>query len=153
MCDLVAQSLIFGLVNGIFNYGSIYLLCDNDPNNRSPHCPDPADVNVMNFIYGFLAMFVLYFAIMWITREFFENNTAMKILLLVMIAVFGVLLYMNYIGKPQNISLLSLVVMMAVSYLIFGAFTLISQWLGDLVCNQGVDYINAKFPSILNRKV
>lgn len=134
MCDLVAQSVIFGLVNGIFNYGSVYLLCGGDNTNRPSFCPNPEDVNVMNFIYGFLGMFILYFVVSWIAKQFFGNNTALKILLLTLIAVFGVLFYMSFIGKSENVSLLSLVIMLAVSYLIFWIIEYISQFVGVQIC-------------------
>lgn len=147
MCDIVAQSIIFGLVNGIFNYGSVYLLCGGDAASRPTYCPNPNDVNVMNFIYGFLAMFVLYFVVMWITQAFFGGSTAMKVLLLTLIAVFGVLFYMSYIGKPHNVSLLSLIIMLVVSYLIFGILTIITQWLGGFVCGPSTPTITTTTPN------
>ena len=120
MCDLVAQSVIFGLVNGIFNYGSVYLLCGGDNTNRPSYCPNPEDV--------------LYFVVSWIAKQFFGDNTALKILLLTLIAVFGVLFYMSFIGKSENVSLLSLVIMLAVSYLIFWVIEYVSQFIGVQIC-------------------
>lgn len=142
MCDIVAQSIIFGLVNGIFNYGSVYLLCGGDAATIPSFCPNPADVNVMNFIYGFFAMFILYFVISWISNSLFGNNPAMKILLLTLVAVFGVLFYMSYIGKPENVSLLSLVIMLVVSYLIFWVIEFISQWIGGAICGPNITALN-----------
>jgi len=143
VCDIVAQSIIFGLVNGIFNYGSVYLLCGGDATTRPNFCPNPSDVNVMNFIYGFFAMFILYFVISWISKSMFGENTGIKILLLTLVAVLGVLFYMTYIGKPKNVSLLSLVIMLVVSYLIFWVIEWISQWIGDGICGTNV-------PNIIN---
>lgn len=134
MCDIVAQSIIFGLVNGIFSYGAVYLLCGGDPTQRPTFCPSPNDVNIMNFIYGFFGMFLLYFVISWISRNLFGESTAMKILLLTLVAVFGVLLYMSFIGRPENVTLLSLVIMLAVSYLIFWVIEYVSDFIGDRIC-------------------
>ncbi len=137
MCDIVAQSVIFGLVNGIFNYGSVYLLCGGDNATRPNYCPNPSDVNFMNFIYGFFGMFLLYFVVSWLSKNMFGENTAMKILLLTLVSVFGVLLYMSYIGKPENVTLLSLVIMLAVSYLIYWVIEYVTEFIGDRICAPG----------------
>lgn len=133
MCDLIAQSMIFGLVNGLFNYGTVYLLCGGEE-NRPNMCPNPADVNVKNFIYGFFAMFILYFVVSWLSLRLFGDSVAMKILLLTLIAVFGVLFYMNYIGKPENVSILSLVIMLLTAYLMFWIIEYVSEWIGKMIC-------------------
>jgi len=137
MCDIVAQSIIFGLVNGIFNYGSVYLLCGGDATTRPNYCPNPNDVNVMNFIYGFFGMFMLYFVISWLSKYMFGENTAMKILLLTLVSVFGVLLYMNYINKSENITFLSVIVMLIVSYLIYWVIEYVTEYIGNTVCAPG----------------
>lgn len=134
MCDIITQSVIFGLVNGVFSYSAVYLLCSGDTTLQPNYCPSINDVNVMNFIYGFFAMFILYFVVSWITKSLFGENPLIKILLLTLIAVFGVILYMSYIGKPQNVSLLSLAIMLVVAYLVFWIIEVISGQISLTFC-------------------
>lgn len=140
MCDLVGQSIIFGLVNGIFNYGSVYILCKEE--NKPTFCPNPNDVNVINFLYGFFGMFVLYFVVSWLNDTILGGKFAVKILLLTLIAVFGVLFYMSYIGKQEKVTFVSLVTMLAASYFIFWILVIITNFISEIVCSpDAIKYI------------
>ena len=145
MCDIVAQSIIFSLINGIFNYGAVYLLCSGDDTTRSSYCPAPEDVNVMNFIYGFIAMFILYFVVSWISTSLFGDNDLIKIILLTLIAVFGVIFYMNYIGRNQDLSLVSIIIMFIIAFVIFWIIEKLTDFIGLGICGTNVQTVNTTF--------